>query len=86
MNGVVITKGVELGETVTSARRLQRRHGALRGRPEIADHRVNLNEVDIKKVSVGQSCIARRYPQKVHGRVRFVAPPPLSKIRLRSSR
>jgi RND family efflux transporter MFP subunit len=60
MSGVVIKKGVELGETVNSL-----------------IIRVNLNEVDIAKVHVGQPVRVTldAYPQKVFtGKVSFVSP------------
>ncbi len=79
MNGVVITKGVELGETVTSGVSSFNAGTVLF---TVADLRsllikVNLNEVDIAKVAVGQTVriTLDAYPQKVFsGKVRFVAP------------
>jgi RND family efflux transporter MFP subunit len=79
MAGVVITKGVELGETVTSGVSSFNAGTVLF---TLADLRtllikVNLNEVDIAKVSVGQPVriTLDAYPQKTFtGRVRFVAP------------
>lgn len=79
MNGVVIKKGVELGETVTSGVSSFNAGTVLF---TIADLnslivRVNLNEVDIAKVEVGQPVRVTldAYPQKVFsGKVRFVAP------------
>jgi RND family efflux transporter MFP subunit len=79
MTGVVITKGVELGETVTSGVSSFNAGTVLF---TVADLRtllikVNLNEVDIAKVSVGQPVriTLDAYPQKTFtGRVRFVAP------------
>jgi HlyD family secretion protein len=79
MSGVVITKGVELGETVTSGVSSFNAGTVLF---TLADLRtllikVNLNEVDIAKVSVGQPVriTLDAYPQKTFtGRVRFVAP------------
>ena len=79
MTGVVITKGVELGETVTSGVSSFNAGTVLF---TVADLRtllikVNLNEVDIAKVRVGQPVriTLDAYPQKVFvGKVRFVAP------------
>jgi HlyD family secretion protein len=79
MTGVVITKGVELGETVTSGVSSFNAGTVLF---TVADlHtlliKVNLNEVDIAKVRVGQPVriTLDAYPQKVFGgKVRFVAP------------
>ena len=79
MSGVIITKGVELGETVTSGVSSFNAGTVLF---TLADLRtllikVNLNEVDIAKVSVGQPVriTLDAYPQKTFtGRVRFVAP------------
>lgn len=79
MSGVVITKGVELGETVTSGVSSFNAGTILF---TVADLKtllikVNLNEVDIAKVKVGQSVriTLDAYPQKVFtGKVRFVAP------------
>jgi RND family efflux transporter MFP subunit len=79
MSGVVITKGVELGETVTSGVSSFNAGTVLF---TVADlHtlliKVNLNEVDIAKVRVGQPVriTLDAYPQKVFGgKVRFVAP------------
>ncbi len=79
MAGVVITKGVELGETVTSGVSSFNAGTVLF---TLADLRtllikVNLNEVDIAKVKVGQPVriTLDAYPQKTFtGRVRFVAP------------
>jgi HlyD family secretion protein len=79
MDGVVITKGVELGETVTSGVSSFNAGTVLF---TVADLKtllikVNLNEVDIAKVSVGQPVriTLDAYPQKVfRGKVRFVAP------------
>jgi HlyD family secretion protein len=79
MSGVIIKKGVELGETVTSGV-----SSFNEGTPmfTVADLkslliRVNLNEVDIAKVRVGQPVRVTldAYPQKIFtGKVRFVAP------------
>ncbi len=79
MDGVVITKGVELGETVTSGVSSFNAGTVLF---TVADLKtllikVNLNEVDIAKVAVGQPVriTLDAYPQKVFGgKVRFVAP------------
>src|SRR5512140_1162580 len=79
MSGVVITKGVELGETVTSGVSSFNAGTVLF---TVADLKtllikVNLNEVDIAKVKVGQPVriTLDAYPQKVFGgKVRFVAP------------
>ena len=79
MNGVVITKGVELGETVTSG---VSSFNAGTVHFTVADLKsliikVNLNEVDIAKVSVGQPVriTLDAYPQKIFsGKIRFVAP------------
>jgi RND family efflux transporter MFP subunit len=79
MSGVVITKGVELGETVTSGVSSFNAGTILF---TVADLKtllikVNLNEVDIAKVKVGQSVriTLDAYPQQVFtGKVRFVAP------------
>ena len=79
MAGVVITKGVELGETVTSGVSSFNAGTVLF---TLADLRtllikVNLNEVDIAKVKVGQPVriTLDAYPQKTFtGKVRFVAP------------
>jgi multidrug efflux pump subunit AcrA (membrane-fusion protein) len=79
MSGVIITKGVELGETVTSGVSSFNAGTVLF---TLADLRtllikVNLNEVDIAKVKVGQPVriTLDAYPQKTFtGKVRFVAP------------
>ena len=79
MAGVIITKGVELGETVTSGVSSFNAGTVLF---TLADLRtllikVNLNEVDIAKVKVGQPVriTLDAYPQKTFtGKVRFVAP------------
>ena len=79
MSGVVITKGVELGETVTSG---VSSYNAGTVMFTVADLksliiRVNLNEVDIAKVRVDQPVRVTldAYPQKIFsGKVRFVAP------------
>ena len=79
MNGVVIKKGVELGETVTSGVSSFNAGTVLFTVADLKSLliRVNLNEVDIAKVAVGQPVriTLDAYPQKVFsGRVRFVAP------------
>ena len=79
MSGVVITKGVELGETVTSGVSSFNAGTVLFTVADLKTLliRVNLNEVDIAKVNVGQPVriTLDAYPQKVFtGRVRFVAP------------
>jgi RND family efflux transporter MFP subunit len=79
MNGVVITKGVELGETVTSGVSSFSSGTVLFTVADLKSLivRVNLNEVDIAKVRVGQPVriTLDAYPQKVFtGRVSFVAP------------
>ncbi len=79
MSGVVIKKGVELGETVTSGVSSFNAGTILFTVADLKSLivRVNLNEVDIAKVSVGQPVriTLDAYPQKVFtGRVSFVAP------------
>jgi RND family efflux transporter MFP subunit len=79
MNGVVIKKGVELGETVTSGVSSFNAGTVLFTVADLNSLivRVNLNEVDIAKVQVGESVriTLDAYPQKVFtGKVRFVAP------------
>ena len=79
MNGVVIKKGVELGETVTSGVSSFNAGTVLFTVADLKSLiiRVNLNEVDIAKVRVGEPVriTLDAYPQKVFtGRVRFVAP------------
>ena len=79
MSGVVITKGVELGETVTSGVSSFNAGTVLFTVADLKSLivRVNLNEVDIAKVSVGQPVriTLDAYPQRVFaGKVRFVAP------------
>lgn len=79
MNGVVIKRGVELGDTITSG---VSSYNAGTMVFTVADLgsliiRVNLNEVDIAKVKVGQSVRIGldAFPQRTFtGRVRFVAP------------
>ncbi len=79
MSGVVIKKGVELGETVTSGVSSFNAGTVLFTVADLKSLiiRVNLNEVDIAKVHVGQPVriTLDAYPQKVFtGRVSFVAP------------
>jgi HlyD family secretion protein len=79
MSGVVIKKGVELGETVTSGVSSFNAGTVLFTVADLKSLiiRVNLNEVDIAKVHVGQPVriTLDAYPQKVFtGRVTFVAP------------
>lgn len=79
MDGVVITRGVELGDTITSG---VSSFNAGTVVFTVADLKtllvkVNLNEVDIAKVAVGQPVRISldAYPQKTFtGKVRFVAP------------
>jgi HlyD family secretion protein len=79
MSGVVINKGVELGESVTSGVSSFNEGTVLFTVADLKSLliKVNLNEVDIAKVRVGQPVRVTldAYPQKVfNGRVRFVAP------------
>ncbi|HEY3571547.1 MAG TPA: efflux RND transporter periplasmic adaptor subunit [Thermoanaerobaculia bacterium] len=79
MSGVVIKKGVELGETVTSGVSSFNEGTVMFTVADLKSLiiRVNLNEVDIAKVRVGQPVriTLDAYPQKVfNGKVRFVAP------------
>jgi len=79
MNGVVIKRGVELGQTVTSGVSSFNEGTALFTVADLKSLiiRVNLNEVDIAKVEVGQPVriTLDAYPQKVFtGKVTFVAP------------
>jgi len=79
MSGVVIKKGVELGETVTSGVSSFNAGTVLFTVADLSSLliRVNLNEVDIAKVHVGQPVRVTldAYPQKTFdGKVRFVAP------------
>ena len=79
MDGVVIKKGVELGETVTSGVSSFNEGTVLFTVADLKSLiiRVNLNEVDIAKVRVGEPVriTLDAYPQKIFtGRVRFVAP------------
>jgi len=79
MSGVVIKKGVELGETVTSGVSSFNAGTVLFTVADLKSLiiRVNLNEVDIAKVHVGQPVriTLDAYPQKIFtGKVTFVAP------------
>lgn len=79
MNGVVIKRGVELGQTVTSGVSSFNEGTALFTVADLKSLiiRVNLNEVDIAKVDVGQPVriTLDAYPQKVFtGKVSFVSP------------
>ena len=79
MTGVVIKKGVELGETVTSGVSSFNAGTVLFTVADLKSLiiRVNLNEVDIAKVHIGQPVriTLDAYPQKIfHGTVTFVAP------------
>ena len=79
MSGVVIKKGVELGETVTSGVSSFNAGTVLFTVADLKSLiiRVNLNEVDIAKVHVGQPAriTLDAYPQKTFtGKVTFVAP------------
>ncbi len=79
MSGVVIKKDVELGETVTSGVSSFNEGTVMFTVADLKSLiiRVNLNEVDIAKVSVGQPVRVTldAYPQKIFaGKVRFVAP------------
>ena len=79
MAGVIIKKGVELGETVTSGVSSFNAGTVLFTVADLNSLiiRVNLNEVDIAKVHVGQPVriTLDAYPQKVFtGKVTFVSP------------
>ncbi len=79
MSGVVIKKGVELGETVTSGVSSFNDGTVMFTVADLKSLiiRVNLNEVDIAKVRTGQPVRVTldAYPQKIFtGKVRFVAP------------
>jgi RND family efflux transporter MFP subunit len=79
MTGVVIKKGVELGETVTSGVSSFNGGTVLFTVADLKSLiiRVNLNEVDIAKVAVGRPVRVSldAYPQKIFtGKVTFVAP------------
>jgi len=79
LNGVVIKKGVELGDTITSGVSSFSAGTVVFTVADLASLivRVNLNEVDIAKVRVGQPVRISldAYPQRAFtGKVRFVAP------------
>jgi HlyD family secretion protein len=79
MNGVVIKKGVELGDTITSGVSSFSAGTVVFTVADLASLivKVNLNEVDIAKVKVGQPVriTLDAYPQRAFtGKVRFVAP------------
>ncbi len=79
MSGIVIKKEVELGETVTSGVSSFNEGTVMFTVADLKSLiiRVNLNEVDIAKVGVGQPVRVTldAYPQKIFaGKVRFVAP------------
>jgi RND family efflux transporter MFP subunit len=79
MNGVVIKKGVELGDTITSGVSSFNAGTVVFTVADLASLiiKVNLNEVDIAKVKVGQPVRLSldAYPQRAFtGKVRFVAP------------
>jgi len=79
MNGVVIKRGVELGDMVQSGVSSFNAGTVLFTVADLESLivRVNLNEVDIAKVTVGQPVrlTLDAYPQKTFsGKVRFVAP------------
>jgi HlyD family secretion protein len=79
MNGVVIKKGVELGDTITSGVSSFNAGTVVFTVADLKSLiiRVNLNEVDIAKVRTGQAVRVSldAYPQRAFsGKVRFVAP------------
>ena len=79
LNGVVIKKGVELGDTITSGVSSFNAGTVVFTVADLASLivKVNLNEVDIAKVKVGQPVriTLDAYPQRAFtGKVRFVAP------------
>jgi RND family efflux transporter MFP subunit len=79
MDGVIIKKGVELGDTITSGVSSFNAGTVVFTVADLKSLiiRVNLNEVDIAKVKVGQSVRISldAYPQRQFtGKVRFVAP------------
>jgi RND family efflux transporter MFP subunit len=79
MHGVVIKKGVELGDTITSGVSSFNAGTVVFTVADLASLivKVNLNEVDIAKVQVGQPVriTLDAYPQRTFtGKVRFVAP------------
>ena len=79
MDGVVIKKGVELGDTITSGVSSFNAGTVIYTVADLKSLiiRVNLNEVDIAKVKMGQlvRITLDAYPQRTFtGKVRFVAP------------
>ncbi|MBL0209335.1 MAG: efflux RND transporter periplasmic adaptor subunit [Holophagaceae bacterium] len=79
MDGVVIKRGVELGDTITSGVSSFNAGTVVFTVADLKSLiiRVNLNEVDIAKVALGQSVRISldAYPQRTFtGKVRFVAP------------
>jgi RND family efflux transporter MFP subunit len=79
MNGVVIKRGVELGDTITSGVSSFNAGTVVFTVADLASLivKVNLNEVDIAKVKVGQPVRVTldAYPQKAFtGKVQFVSP------------
>lgn len=79
MNGVVIKKGAELGDTITSGVSSFNAGTVVFTVADLGSLivKVNLNEVDIAKVKVGQPVriTLDAYPQRAFtGKVRFVAP------------
>ncbi|WLT30056.1 efflux RND transporter periplasmic adaptor subunit [Geothrix sp. PMB-07] len=79
MNGVIIKRGVELGDTITSGVSSFNAGTVVFTVADLASLivKVNLNEVDIAKVKVGQPVRVTldAYPQRAFtGKVRFVAP------------
>ncbi|HNX93674.1 MAG TPA: efflux RND transporter periplasmic adaptor subunit [Holophaga sp.] len=79
MNGVVIKRGVELGDTITSGVSSYNAGTVVYTVADLGSLiiRVNLNEVDIAKVKVGQAVRISldAYPQRTFtGKVRFLAP------------
>ena len=79
MNGVVIKRGVELGDTITSGVSSFNAGTVVFTVADLGSLivKVNLNEVDIAKVKVGQSVRISldAYPQRAFtGKVRFVSP------------
>ena len=79
MSGVVVTRGVELGETVTSGVSSFSNGTVLFTVADLASLvvKVNLNEVDIGKVHPGQPVRVTldAFPQRIFtGKVRFVSP------------
>ena len=79
MNGVVIKRGVEIGDTITSGVSSFNAGTVVFTVADLKSIiiRVNLNEVDIAKVKVGQPVriTLDAYPQRsFSGKVRFLAP------------